>query len=294
MLIGKRNFELESGNTYVMGILNVTPDSFSDGGKYNERDAALRHVEQMINEGADIIDIGGESTRPGYQKVSESEEIDRVCEVLTAIKERFDVPVSIDSYKAHVMKACDIWGLRYEIYNTENGSVNAASDYEHVSSMAKVVAEAGVPVVLMHNDDIPRSADERRSLNLNSETLESQIVSRVSEGLMESVDIALEYGIKKENIIIDPGVGFAKTQRENLMVLNNMKKIIKNVGYPMLLGASRKSVIGDALKLPKDQREEGTLVTTVMAVVSGCSFVRVHDVEKNVRAIKMAKAIIEA
>ena len=99
MLIGKRNFELESCNTYVMGILNVTPDSFSDGGKYNERDAALRHVEQMINEGADIIDIGGESTRPGYQKVSESEEIDRVCEVLTAIKERFDVPVSIDSYK---------------------------------------------------------------------------------------------------------------------------------------------------------------------------------------------------
>ena len=178
----------------------------------------------------------------------------------------------------------------YEIYNSEiDSSKMQTSDYEHISSMAKVVAEADVPVVIMHNDDFGRSLDERQAADS-----ENFVVERVSSGLMESVEIALEYGIKKENIVIDPGVGFAKTQRENLMVLNNMKKIIKTVGYPMLLGASRKSVIGDALKLPKDQREEGTLVTTVMAVMAGCSFVRVHDVEKNIRAIKMARAIIEA
>lgn len=266
MIIGNRNFE-KGVDTYVMGILNVTPDSFSDGGKYSTVEYALKHVEQMINEGVDIIDVGGESTRPGYTKVSDTDEIDRVVPVIKAIKNRYDIPVSIDTYKSEVALAAieagadmvnDIWGLKCD------------------EKLADVIADKGVACCIMHN---------------RKEAQYTDLVLDVISDLQESIDIAVKAGISKDKIMLDPGVGFAKTYEDNLTIINNLPRIC-DMGYPVLLGASRKSVIGLTLDLPVTQREEGTLVTTVWAVQSGCDFVRVHNIESNKRAIKMSKAII--
>lgn len=285
MKIGSKTFDLTSDQVYVMGILNVTPDSFSDGGRFNDRDKALRHVEEMISDGADIIDIGGESTRPGYVKISEEEEITRVCDMISSIKERFDIPISVDTYKPVVMDASlgtgadlanDIWGCRYD------------------SKMAEVMAKHQVPVVLMHNDNMGRDMEDRKKLGLpDSEISEENVIRRVCSGLRESVEIAKSAGVKEEIIILDPGIGFAKTQRENLLVMQNLREVV-NIGYPVLLGTSRKSMIGNALDLPVGEREEGTMVTTVLGAEAGCKFVRVHDVKANVRALKMLRAIEEA
>ncbi|MBQ2934865.1 MAG: dihydropteroate synthase [Lachnospiraceae bacterium] len=265
MKIGSREFDVKN-HTYVMGILNVTPDSFSDGGNYTETDRALFHVEQMLEEGADLVDIGGESTRPGYVPVSEEEEIQRVCPIIEAIKSRFDVPVSLDTYKSKVAKAGieagadlinDIWGLQYE-------------------EMAEVIAKAGLPCCLMHN---------RR------EAVYGNFMEDVAADFARSLHIARKAGISEDRIILDPGVGFAKTYQQNLEIINRLEEL-RIFECPILLGASRKSVIGLTLDLPTAERLEGTLVTTVMAVMKGCSFVRVHDVKENVRAVKMAEAIL--
>lgn len=264
--IGNREFETE-GHTYVMGILNVTPDSFSDGGRWNDRDLALRHVENMISEGADLIDVGGESTRPGYIMLSEEEEIARVVPVIEAIKANFDIPVSLDTYKGAVAEAGikagadlmnDIWGLKYD------------------SDMAGIIAKAGIPCCLMHN---------------RKETTYSDFMQDVAADLAETLYLAERAGIDKNSIILDPGVGFAKTYEQNLEVIHCLEEL-KVLGCPLLLGCSRKSVVGLTLDLPVDQRLEGTLVTTVMGVEKGCMFVRVHDVKENVRAIRMAEAIL--
>ena len=307
MIIGKRDFDFSSHHVYVMGILNITPDSFSDGGKYTEKDAILKHTEEMIDSGADIIDVGGESTRPGHIQISVQEEIDRVTEVIREIKDSFDIPVSIDTYKAEVA-ACalqagadvinDIWGLKYR--------KESADGVETAMSMSKVAAEAGVPVILMHNDHLGRSRDERTgkaleeflrdypgrsAVELLSVVGEDRVADRVVWGLEESVKIALDAGIRKENIILDPGIGFAKTQRENLLTMKYLPGIVKRLDYPVLLATSRKSMIGNALDLPADEREEGTIVTSVLGAQAGCKMIRVHDVEKNVRALKMLDAI---
>ena len=307
MIIGKRDFDFSSHHVYVMGILNITPDSFSDGGKYTEKDAILKHTEEMIDSGADIIDVGGESTRPGHIQISVQEEIDRVTEVIREIKDSFDIPVSIDTYKDEVA-ACalqagadvinDIWGLKYR--------KESADGVETAMSMSKVAAEAGVPVILMHNDHLGRSLDERTgkaleeflrdnpgrsAVELLSVVGEDRVADRVVWGLEESVKIALDAGIKKENIILDPGIGFAKTQRENLLTMKYLPGIVKRLDYPVLLATSRKSMIGNALDLPADEREEGTIVTSVLGAQAGCKMIRVHDVEKNVRALKMLDAI---
>ncbi len=290
--IGKRCFDLAGNRVYIMGILNVTPDSFSDGGKFQEADAALRHVEQMVCEGADIIDIGGESTRPGYQHIEEAEEIERVSEVLRAVKERFDVPVSVDTYKWRVMDALlkegadlanDIWGLRY-------GKFSGEEDH-----MAEVIAKHHVPAVLMHNDALPRKAEERTeelyTLCCADARERDDVILRVRNGLLDSVKIALSAGITEDRIILDPGVGFAKTQEENLAVLKRVGELT-DLEYPVLMAASRKSVIGNALNLPPEEREEGTIVTSVLSAMAGCKFVRVHDVAKNRRALDMTGAIL--
>lgn len=265
--IGGRVFAAR-GKTYIMGILNVTPDSFSDGGKWNGRDAALRHTEQMIQQGADIIDVGGESTRPGYTVLSDEEEIQRIVPIISEIKSRFDIPVSLDTYKSRVAEAGiaagadlinDIWGLRYD---------------EH---MAEVIAKNGLPCCLMHN---------RKEANYRD------LLSEMKEDLKESLGIAYRAGIKKENILLDPGVGFGKGYGDNLSVLRNMEQFAE-LGYPLLLGCSRKSVIGLSLDLPIGERLEGTLATTVMAVLKGYSFVRVHDVKENVRAVRMTEAVLK-
>ncbi len=266
MKIGNREFA-PTGHTYVMGILNVTPDSFSDGGKYNHMDAALYHVEEMLAQGMDLLDIGGESTRPGYTMLPPQEEIDRVLPVISAVKARFDVPVSLDTYKSEVAQAGlkagadlinDIWGLKYD------------------AIMASVSAAAGVPCCLMHN----RQEAEYR-----------QFLPELLEDLLETMLIADRAGIDREKIILDPGVGFGKTYDHNLEVLANLPSL-HTLGCPVLLGTSRKSVIGLTLDLPADQRVEGTLVTSVYAAQSGCMFVRVHDIKENVRAIRMTEAIL--
>ena len=268
MRIGNREFDVEH-HTYVMGILNVTPDSFSDGGRWNELDRALFHVEAMAEEGADLVDIGGESTRPGYAAISQEEEIERVAPVIEAVRSRFDLPVSLDTYKAAVAMAGieagadlinDIWGLK------------------HDAEMAKVIAASGLPCCLMHNRAKADYAD---------------LMQEVASDLAQSLQIAARAGIAEDKIILDPGVGFGKTYGQNLEVLYSLEKL-KALGCPVLLGASRKSVVGLTLDLPVGQRLEGTLVTTVFAVLKGCSFVRVHDVKENVRAIRMTEAILGA
>lgn len=266
MKIGDREFRTE-GHTYVMGILNVTPDSFSDGGKWNDMDRALRHVEEMLEQGADIIDVGGESTRPGYTLLPEEEEIERVAPVIQAVKARFEVPVSLDTYKSGVAVAGiqagadlvnDIWGLKYD------------------DKMAGVIAESGLPCCLMHN---------RKSAAYGN------FMQEVAADLEETLGIAEKAGIDRNKIILDPGVGFAKSCEQNLEVICSLEEL-KSQGCPLLLGCSRKSVVGLTLELPTDQRLEGTLVTTVFGVIKGCMFVRVHDVQENVRAIKMTEAIL--
>ena len=265
MRIGTHDFNVEE-NTYIMGILNVTPDSFSDGGKIKSVDAALKRAEQMQQEGAAILDIGGESTRPGYTPVSEEEEMERVLPVIEAIKQRLDIPVSVDTYKSVVAEAAiqagadlinDIWGLKADV------------------RMAEVIAKQGVACCLMHN----------RSNSVYEDFVEDMLTD-----LNETISLAKEAGIADDRIILDPGVGFAKTYGQNLEAIRSLGRI-KELGYPVLLGTSRKSVIGLTLDLPSDERVEGTLVTTVAAVAQGCGFVRVHDIKENYRAIQMAQAI---
>lgn len=272
LMIGKKQFKRQ-GHTYVMGILNVTPDSFSDGGSYPELSDALYRVEQMMKEGAELIDVGGESTRPGYiQKITDEEEIARTCPVIEAIKKNFDVPVSLDTYKSEVAKAGvqagmdlfnDIWGLQYD------------------PKMAKIIAQSGLPCVLMHNRK-EKMGDEIKA------TPELEAMFREDFGRI--LTIAEEAGIDREKIILDPGVGFAKSYEQNLWVINHLP-FFQEMGYPVLLGTSRKSVVGLTLDLPVNERVEGTLATTAFAVECGCCMVRVHDVRENVRFISMMEAI---
>lgn len=258
--------------TYIMGILNVTPDSFSDGGKFNSIDEALRHALEMVEEGADIIDLGGESTRPGHiyvdvDYVDVDEELKRVIPVVKKLKEELDTPISVDTYKAKVADESlklgaeminDIWGLRKD------------------KDMASVIAKHNAYVCIMHNQD--------------DTEYDKDIMESIKEFLLESINIAIEAGIDKNKIVLDPGIGFGKTYEQNLEVLKRLGEL-KMLGYPILLGTSRKSVIGNTLDLPLQERVEGTIATTVLGIRDGVDIVRVHDVEKNLRAAKMADAI---
>lgn len=266
MLIGNKAFDLDK-RTYIIGILNVTPDSFSDGGKYNEIDAALRQVERMLEEGADIVDVGGESTRPGHAVVEEEAEMERVVPIIKAIRERFDCVLSVDTYKAGVAKRAleagadiinDVWGFKKD------------------REMARVAASFDVPCILMHN---------REDKNYQN------FIEDMKVDLQVSVNLALEAGVKREKIILDPGIGFAKTYEQNLQAMKELEKICK-MGFPVLLGTSRKSMIGLTLDLPVQERVEGTIATTVMGIIKGCQFVRVHDVKANKRAALMTDAMI--
>ncbi len=265
MRIGSRDFATQ-GHTYVMGILNVTPDSFSDGGRYQKMDQALYHVEEMITGGMDIVDVGGESTRPGYTPVTAEEEEERVIPVIEAVKSRFNIPISLDTCKAAVAKAGieagvdlinDIWGLKFD------------------PALAEVIANENIACCLMHN---------------RKEAVYQNYMEEVLWDLEETLQIAHQAGIADDKIILDPGVGFGKTYEHNLEIIDRME-MLHSLGYPLLLGASRKSVVGNALNLPKEERVEGTLVTSVFAVLKRAMFVRVHDVKENVRAIRMAEAI---
>lgn len=253
--------------TYIMGILNVTPDSFSDGGDFNSVEKALSHAKEMVEEGADMIDVGGESTRPGHTYVDSEEEIKRVVPVIKALKGEILVPMSIDTYKANVAEEAlklgvemvnDVWGLRKD------------------KNMAKVVAKYDAEVCIMHNQDGTK--------------YDKDIIESIKEFLNESIKIALDVGVKKEKIVLDPGIGFGKTFEQNLEVLRRLGEL-KELGYPILLGTSRKSVIGNVLNLEPKDRVEGTVATTVLGIRDGVDIVRVHDVTENLRAAKMADAI---
>jgi len=266
MIIGGHRFDTEN-KCYIMGILNVTPDSFSDGGKWKTIDSALRHAQRMVADGADIIDVGGESTRPGYAGITEREEIDRTAPVIEALRSRIDVPVSIDTYKSAVAQAGldagavlvnDIWGLRRD------------------PGMAGVIARAGMACCLMHNRENPDYTD---------------FMPDMLDDLRKSILIAQGAGITSDKIILDPGIGFGKTYDLNLEAINRLDMIC-GLGFPVLLGVSRKSVIGLALDLPVTERLEGSLAAAVIGIVRGCSFVRVHDVKETRRAVTMAEAVL--
>lgn len=272
-IIRNRAFDFCS-NTYVMGILNVTPDSFSDGGLHNSVDKAVEHALRMEAEGADMIDIGGESTRPGHVKVEAGEELARVIPVIEALRKRTDIPVSIDTTKPEVAAAAVAAGA--DIINTVEGCAMP-------QEMAEVIKSSGSFCVLTY---------ENSYVNRND----------FCEALIRMASQAEDYGIERDKIIIDPGVGFGKTQDENLSVINDLP-FITRTGYPVLLGCSRKSFIEYALRrgsenLPSgknmtdaNERLPGTIVTTVLAFIAGAGIVRVHDVAENVQALKVAGAI---
>lgn len=275
--IGKREFDWSKGDSCVMGILNVTPDSFSDGSKYNTLDRAIEHAEQMVNDGVDIIDVGGESTRPGYTKISDQEEIERVVPVIEALKARFDVPLSIDTYKSQVADAAltagadllnDIWGLKYD------------------HKIASVVAAHNKPVCLMHNRaELPYEEGVAYDLE--------HYLSLIEKELEESVEIALGAGLKRNQLILDPGIGFAKTLQMNVDGVAFVDRLAK-YDLPILLGISRKSIIGKSLQLEMPDREEATIALNVMGRMMGCHIFRVHDVRANVRALRMADVIMKS
>ena len=288
MFINNKHFDLKK-NTYIMGILNVTPDSFSDGGEHLKIDDALKHTERMIKEGAHIIDIGGESTRPGFIPVSIEEESDRVCSVIEKIRDRFDIAISIDTYKAAVAKAAikagagmlnDICGLKLlkqiPTSSKNSDSAEGLGDYKENPEMAKLVADTGVAVCLMHN---------REKIDYVN------YLEDVCSDLKECVEIAKAYEIKDEQICIDPGFGFAKTYEQNLELMKNIH-LLDDLRYPLLIGTSRKSFIGKALDLEVDERVEGTLATTAFCMLNSHSGIfRVHDVKENARVVKMLQAI---
>lgn len=254
--------------TLVMGILNITPDSFSDGGKYNNIEAALKQAEKLIDDGADMIDIGGESTRPGHIQISSEEEITRVVPVIERIKKELNPIISIDTYKYDVAEAAikagadivnDIWGLQYD-----NGE------------MAEIVKKYDIPLIAMHNQ--------------NDEIYREDIMDSLKKFFDKTYEIAKKYGIEKEKIILDPGLGFGKNVEQNIELMSKLEILCANA--PVLLGASKKRFIGKLLNdLPFDERVEGTVATTVIGIQKGVSIVRVHNVLENKRACMVADGI---
>jgi dihydropteroate synthase len=253
--------------TIVMGILNVTPDSFSDGGQFDAVETAVAHAKQMVAEGAKIIDVGGESTRPGHAEVSIEEEISRVVPVIEALSRELEVAISIDTYKAKVAEQAilagahiinDIWGAKRE------------------PAIAEVAARLNVPILLMHNRE---------------ESGYTDFWTEVRTDIEESVRIAKAAGVPDSHIWLDPGIGFGKTTEHNIWMMQHLSDLV-DMGYPVLLATSRKSMIGNVLKLPVSERLEGTAATVSYGVIKGCHMMRVHDVKEIVRTVQMMDVLI--
>lgn len=254
--------------TVIMGILNVTPDSFSDGGKYGEIDAALKRAEEMLQDGAKIIDVGGESTRPGHAPVSLEEELERTAPIIEAITKELGCIVSIDTYKAKVAEAAiqagaqiinDVWGAKRE------------------QAIAKVAAKYGAPIILMHNRE--------------NAQYDNPLWEDMQSDLQESIDIAELAGVPKANIWLDPGIGFAKDTAENIIAMQHLQELTV-MGYPVLLGTSRKSLIGNVLGIPVEERLAGTGATVCYGIERGCHIMRVHDVKEIAQAAKMMDVLV--
>lgn len=261
-------YELDFGKkTLIMGILNVTPDSFSDGGRFNEIDAAVEQAKKLVADGADIIDIGGESTRPGAEMVTEVEELERVIPVIQAIAKEVAVPISIDTYKAEVAKQAILAGAHI-INDVWGGKAD--------SRMSQVAAELDVPFIIMHN---------RSDVNYKNFIRDSFY------DIYESIHMAKKAGVKDHNIIVDPGIGFAKDLKQNIEMMRSLDQLV-GLGYPVLLGTSRKSMIGAVLDLPANDRLEGTGATVCYGIQKGCQIIRVHDVKEMARMAKMMDALV--
>lgn len=259
--------------TYVMGILNVTPDSFYDGKQYDAGENAIEHALKMTEEGADIIDIGGESTRPGASPLSEEEEINRVIPVIKKLSKKLRKPISVDTYKAKVAeKAIDAGA---SIINDIGGLL---SD----KKMAQVAAGSHVPVIVMHKKGTPRT--------MQKYPIRKNVLSEIMSSLRKSISIAIDAGIDKDRIILDPGIGFGKTVQQNLEILKRLKEF-QSMGFPILVGTSRKQFIGTILNLSAQERLYGTLATIAVAVMNGAHIVRVHDVRESVQVVTMCDAI---
>lgn len=258
--------------TLIMGILNITPDSFSDGGEFFNRQKAIQHAEEMVKEGADIIDIGGESTRPFSKRIPADEELKRVLPVLKEVK-RLNVQISIDTYKSVVAENC-----------LKNGAniINDISALRMDEKMADIIAKYNCKVVLMHMKGTPE--------NMQLNPAYKNVIKEISEFFEERIEFALKKGIKKENIILDTGIGFGKTVRHNIEILRNLKEF-KKFNLPILVGTSRKSFIGKILNKDEKNRLEGTLATTVIAIMNGADIIRVHDVKENVLVAKLVDEI---
>jgi len=269
--------------TYIMGVVNVTPDSFSGDGLGDDIEAALAQAERMIEAGADLIDVGGESTRPGSEPISVEEELGRIVPVIEALARRADVPISIDTYRAEVAEEAltagahlvnDVWGLRME------------------PEIAEMAARHQVPLVLMHNRSRPKDAAQTarlggRYLGVEYEDLMADVIRE----LRDSISLAVEAGVEREKIIVDPGIGFGKTVEQNLQLMANLAEL-KVLGRPILLGPSRKSFIGYTLDLPLDERVEGTAAAVAVGIANGADIVRVHDVKQMVRVARMTDAMV--
>jgi len=260
--------------TYIMGILNITTDSFSDGGLYHTIDRAVLKAKEMVAEGADIIDIGGESTRPFSDPVPLAEEIARVIPVLDRLVAEVNVPISVDTYKSEVAKLA---------LERKAAIINDISGLKADPQMAEVVAQFGCPVVVMHIKGTPK--------NMQVNPVYDDVVDEVKEYLQGSIDIALDAGVQKEKIIIDPGIGFGKTADHSLEILHRLAEF-KALGQPILIGTSRKSFIGKVLALPLEERMEGTAATVALAIANGADLVRVHDVRAMKRVAQMTDAVV--
>lgn len=259
----------------VMGVLNVTPDSFSDGGLFADRDSAIRRARSMAEEGADIIDIGGESSRPGSEPVPAEEEIERVVPVIEAIAGEIHVPISVDTYKASVARAALDAGAMI---------VNDISAATQDPEMPHLLAARRCPAIIMHMRGTPR--------DMQANTEYDDLMSEVSSFLRARVRALVEAGVDERALMIDPGIGFAKTAAQNLEILRRLREL-KSIGRPILVGTSRKSTIGKVLgDLPPDERLEGTAATVAIAIANGADIVRVHDVKEMLRVAKMADAIV--
>lgn len=261
--------------TIVMGILNVTPDSFSDGGLFLTPDDAIRRAESMAAEGADILDVGGESTRPGAKPLPEHEELRRILPVVKALATRIPIPLSVDTYKAVVAARAVYAGA---------AMINDISALAYDPAMASTVAKLGVPVCLMHIRGTPR--------NMHLNPVYHDVVGEVKAELSARVEVALAAGIRPDNIILDPGFGFAKAAGHNLEILRRLRELTK-MGFPLLVGTSRKSTIGKVLGgLPAEDRLEGTAATIAISIANGAAIVRVHDVREMVRVARMTDAVV--
>lgn len=270
---GLLNDVLNQDRTLVMGILNVTPDSFSDGGDYLDPAAALVRARTMVAEGADIIDVGGESTRPGAEPVTLDREMRRVLPVVEVLTESLDVPLSIDTYKSELARAALQLGAQI---------INDISGLRFDAKMASVVSYFDASVIIMHMKGTPG--------NMQIDPNYDDLMGDLEQFLLEQIDVARRAGISDGRIVIDPGLGFGKTVAGNFMILNSLQRLVQ-LGFPVLVGPSRKSFIGKALDLPVDDRLEGTASAVTTAILNGARIVRVHDVKEMKRVAKMTDAI---